>query len=109
MKGESPRISPAAERKLGEVKRPTIKKKADEEAKRDRAVQVSLQIPELMRASLQKKIDARIARNIAQSKKLRTEARQLLEKFVAESPENSAELPEALVRLGELEWEESRG
>ena len=108
MKGESPRISPAAERKLGEVKRPTIKKKADEEAKRDRAVQVSLQIPELMRASLQKKIDARIARNIAQSKKLRTEARQLLEKFVAESPENSAELPEALVRLGELEWEESR-
>jgi cellulose synthase operon protein C len=108
MKGESSSIKPAAERKLGEQARPTIKKKADQDAKSERSVRVSLQIPELMRASLQKKIDSRIARNIAQSKKLRTEARQLLEKFVAESPEDSGELPEALLRLGELEWEESR-
>jgi cellulose synthase operon protein C len=108
MKGESSSIKPAAERKLGERERPTVKKKADDQAESERSIRVSLQIPELMRAGLARKIDARIARNIAQSKKLRSEARGLLEKFVEESPDDSAELPEALVRLGELEWEESR-
>ena len=33
---------------------------------------------------------------------------RLLDKFIAESPENSAEMPEALMRMGELEWEDAR-
>jgi tetratricopeptide (TPR) repeat protein len=108
MKGESSSIKPAAERQLGERARPTVKKKQQQRAASDRSVRVSLQIPENLRAALAKKIDRRIATNIAETKKLRAEARELLEKFVAEAPEDSPELPEALIRLGELDWEESR-
>ncbi len=108
MKAESSSIKPAAERQLGERARPTVKKKQAQQAANDRSVRVSLQIPANLRAALAKKIDRRIATNIAESRKLRKEARELLEKFVAEAPESSAELPEALIRLGELDWEESR-
>lgn len=108
MAGESSTIRPAAERKLGERSRPTIKKKAEETAKTERALKVSLQIPERLRASLAKKIDGRIQRNIAESKQLRREALGLLTKFINESPEDSPDMPEALLRAGELEWEEQR-
>src|SRR5262245_54165658 len=101
MKAESSSIKPAAERQLGERARPTVKRKQEDKAASERSIRVSLQIPERLRASLAGKIDKRIAYNIAETKKLRAEARVLLEKFVAESPETSSELPEALVRLGE--------
>src|SRR5262249_19001062 len=39
---------------------------------------------------------------------LRKEAMALLDKFIKESPDDSAEMPEALLRMGELEWEDSR-
>lgn len=106
--GGSSGIKAAAERKLGPQKRPTIKKKAEAKAQDSRAVRVSLQIPEALRPLLAAKIDKRIGRNLAQTKKLRVEAHGLLTKFIAESPEDSNELPEALVRIGELEWEEAR-
>ena len=106
--GESSRIKPAAERQLGAQSRPTIKKKEEKKAQQSREIRVSLQIPEALRPMLAKKIDQRIQRNLAATAKLRIEAHDLLQKFIVESPEDSPELPEALVRIGELEWEESR-
>ena len=108
MAGESAHIKPAGERAIGTSERPTIKKKAAEQARSERGYRVSLQIPEALRAALARKIDARIARNLVQEKKLRVEAMGLLSKFIDESPEGSNELPEALLRMGELEWEDAR-
>ncbi|MEO6603499.1 MAG: tetratricopeptide repeat protein [Polyangiaceae bacterium] len=108
MAGESAHIKPAGERAIGTKERPTIKKKAADQAKDQRGYRVSLQIPEALRATLARKIDRRIQRNLTQEKKLRGEAMGLLSKFIGESPESSNEMPEALLRMGELEWEDSR-
>ena len=108
MAGESAHIKPAGERAIGTQERPTIKKKAAEAAQGKRSYRVSLQIPDALRAALAKKIDRRIQRNLIQEKKLRVEAMGLLSKFIDESPEGSGEMPEALMRMGELEWEDSR-
>ncbi|MFZ5890160.1 MAG: tetratricopeptide repeat protein [Myxococcota bacterium] len=108
MAAETSKIRPAGERQIGARERPTIKKKAEDQAKNRRALRVSLQIPERLRAALARRIDDRIARNITASKQLRSEAMALLTKFIAESSEDSAEMPEALMRIGELEWEEAR-
>nr|PZN28886.1 MAG: hypothetical protein DIU78_01575 [Pseudomonadota bacterium] len=45
---------------------------------------------------------------MVQARALRKEALGLLEKLVRESPADAPEMPEALLRLGELEWEEAR-
>lgn len=108
MANEKSSIKPVGERKLGKKDRPTHKKKAEKKAAKDRRTRVSLQIPERLRAALDKKIDARIAYDIAKQKKLRGDAMKLLNKFIKEAPEDSDEMPEALMRLGELEWEDSR-
>jgi tetratricopeptide (TPR) repeat protein len=108
MASESARILPAGERLVGSQERPTIKKKAAQQARDQRGYRVSLQIPEALRAILARKIDRRIQRNLSQEKRLRGEAMSLLAKFIDESPEGSSEMPEALLRMGELEWEEAR-
>ena len=108
MAGESAHIKPAGERAIGSQERPTIKKKATEQARDQRGYRVSLQIPEALRGILARKIDQRIARNLVQEKKLRIEAMGLLSKFIDESAEGSNEMPEALLRMGELEWEDAR-
>jgi tetratricopeptide (TPR) repeat protein len=108
MAGESAHIKPAGERAIGTQERPTIKKKAAEQAREQRGYRVSLQIPLALRKALAKKIDRRIQQNLIQEKKLRGEAMGLLSKFIAESPEGSQEMPEALLRMGELEWEDAR-
>jgi cellulose synthase operon protein C len=105
---ESAHIKPAAERNLAGAERPTIKKKAEQKAQASRGARVSLQIPERLRKLLAAKIDRRIERNIADSKKLRVEAMGLLTKFIDESPADTPEMPEALLRMGELEWEDGR-
>lgn len=105
---EKSKIQPVAERQLGQQARPTVKKKQGAEAKQARSEQISLQIPKRLRKALAKKIDRRISANIKQSKKLRGEAVRLLKGFVREAPEASHEVPEALMRLGELEWEQAR-
>jgi len=105
---ESAHIKPAAERNLAGAERPTIKKKAEQKAQASRGARVSLQIPERLRKALAAKIDRRIERNIAQSKDLRVEAMGLLNKFIEESPADTPEMPEALLRMGELEWEDGR-
>ncbi len=96
------------ERKLAPVERPTVKKEADDSEEAKRKGRVSMQIPERLRATLERQIDARIDRDIAAEKALRHEAMGLLEKFVAETPKDASDMPEALLRLGELEWEDSR-
>jgi cellulose synthase operon protein C len=108
MAGESAHIKPAGERAIGTQERPTIKKKAAEQAREQRGYRVSLQIPLALRQILAKKIDRRIQRNLIKEKKLRGEAMGLLSKFIDESPESSNEMPEALLRMGELEWEDAR-
>ena len=65
-------------------------------------------IPEALRQRLQARLDLRVENDVAQSKRLRSQAIDLLSKFVAESPRDSREMPEALVRLGELQWEAAR-
>lgn len=108
MASESAHIKPAGERAIGTQERPTIKKKAAEQARQQRGYRISLQIPEALQKTLAQKIDRRIARNLIQEKKLRVEAMALLTKFIDESPANSNEMPEALLRMGELEWEDAR-
>ncbi len=108
MVSESAHIKPAGERNIGAQSRPTIKKKAAEQAREQRGYRVSLQIPEALRRTLERKIERRIQRNLVQETKLRAEAMGLLSKFIAETPEGSSEMPEALLRLGELEWEDAR-
>lgn len=104
----SSKIQPAAETQLGERERPTIKKKAEKRAESKRAERVSLQIPKRLRQALAKKIEWRISRNLAKSRVLRGQAMELLGKFIAESKESSQDMPEALMRMGELEWEDAR-
>jgi cellulose synthase operon protein C len=108
MAGEKSTIKPVGERTIGKRERPTIKKKAEQKARDAKSGRISLQIPEMLRAALEKKIDRRIAYNVGQAKKLRLEAMRLLDKFIGETPAASAEMPEALMRIGELEWEDSR-
>jgi len=65
-------------------------------------------IPEALRKQLRAKLDARVAADLVQSRTLRSEGISLLQKFVAETPREAAEMPEALVRLAELQWENER-
>ena len=65
-------------------------------------------IPEALRKQLQARLDARVEADVVQEKGLRGEAIDLLTKFVGETPREAREMPEALVRLGELQWENAR-
>jgi TolA-binding protein len=65
-------------------------------------------LPEALRARLQAKLDARVDADIVREKALRAEAVALLTTFVGETPRGAREMPEALVRLGELQWENAR-
>jgi len=65
-------------------------------------------LPEALRLRLKERLDARVLADVAEEKRLRGEAIALLSKFVAEAPPESREMPEALVRLGELQWENER-
>ena len=104
----SPSLKPRSERQIGKRERPTIKKRVETQKKSARERRVSLQIPERLRARLSERIDRRIGLNIEESKRLRREAHGLLTKLIRESPRDAAEMPEALLRIGELEWEEER-
>ncbi len=69
---------------------------------------VGPKIPEALKAQLMKQLEARIDRDVKEVKKLRGEAIGLLQTFVAETPREAREMPEALLRLGELKWELER-
>ena len=65
-------------------------------------------IPEALRKQLEKQLESRIERDLTQIKSLRGEAIGLLTTFVGETPREAREMPEALLRLGELKWELER-
>ena len=65
-------------------------------------------LPEEVRARLRAKLDARVDRDLVAIRSLRKEAIVLLTTFVAETPKDAREMPEALMRLGELTWETER-
>lgn len=100
-------ITPVAERQLARGRR-TLATQGQDRARAERRARVNLQIPERLQRTLQAAIDARIDRNIVESKQLGAQARQLLRQFIAEAPADSPEMPVALLRLGELEWEQAR-
>ena len=70
--------------------------------------QKGARVPAAMLAALRTRMNARIDRNLEKIRGLRGEAIGLLSAFVAETPEGSREMPEALLRLGELQWEVER-
>jgi len=115
---EAPPASPppstvrAAAEKTIEVKRPPKPGQRTQQnassLERGRPAVVGPKIPDALRAQLQKQLEARIDRGVAQIRQLRGEAIQLLRAFVAETPRGAREMPEALLRLGELEWELER-
>lgn len=65
-------------------------------------------LPDAVRAHLKAQLDARIDRDVVQIRRLRAEAIQLLETFIKEAPRDTPEMPEAMMRLGELYWENER-
>lgn len=65
-------------------------------------------VPPVLVPTLRARLDSRIARDIRQIRGLRGEAMSLLEHFVADAPPTTREMPEALLRLGELRWETER-
>ncbi len=65
-------------------------------------------IPDALRRQLEKQLEARIERDVTQIKQLRVEAVNLLTTFIAETPREAREMPEAMLRLGELKWELER-
>lgn len=91
-----------------EGSRPTVQKQRAEAARAARSQRLQMQIPQRLRAALQHRIDGRIAQNISAAAALRDEAIELLRAIVEAAPRGSQDLPEALMRLGELEWERAR-
>jgi cellulose synthase operon protein C len=65
-------------------------------------------VPEALRAHLKLTLGARVVQNLAKVRGLRHEALDLLTKFLSETPPNTDEYTEALVRAGELSWENER-
>src|SRR5262245_25264111 len=65
-------------------------------------------IPEALRARLRAQLDSRIDKDLRDIRGLRTEAISFLQTFISETPKDAREMPEALMRLGELRWELER-
>jgi tetratricopeptide (TPR) repeat protein len=109
-----PAIQPAAERTVaqGAASKPrTGSDGRGDHAGADAAGRPAIRgprIPEALRARLQARLEARVSADVAKTRQLRAEAIDLLTRFVGEAPRDSREMPEALVRLGELEWENER-
>lgn len=103
-------IKPAAERSVagGPAKKPLGRGVVSEGGSSGEPAIRGPRVPEALRAALKAKLDARVDADLAKSKELRAEAIDLLTKFVAETPREAREMPEALVRLSELQWENER-
>lgn len=88
--------------------KPSAKRGPAKESAARRVPAGATRIPEALRQHLEKQIEARIDRDVAKIKELRLEAIGLLTTFTAETPREAREMPEALLRLGELKWELER-
>lgn len=113
MQSEKSQIKPAEERSIGGTSK-TKPKGSDQPAQTEsssnagKPAQRGPRIPEALRAHMKAQLDARVERDVKQIKDLRGEAIGLLETFIKESPREAREMPEAMMRLGELKWEHER-
>ncbi|HEY8076290.1 MAG TPA: tetratricopeptide repeat protein [Labilithrix sp.] len=105
-----PTTRPAAERTIdvAPAQKPGARRKAAAQESVVGKPAHGQKIPESMRKQLEKQLEARVDRDVTQIKQLRGEAINLLTTFVTETPRESREMPEALLRLGELRWELER-
>jgi tetratricopeptide (TPR) repeat protein len=103
-------IKPAAERSVtgGPTRKPVGRGVVSDGGSSGEPAIRGPKIPEALRAHLKARLDARVQADLQQSKALRAEAIDLLTKFVGETPREAREMPEALVRLSELQWENER-
>ena len=109
MASEKSTVKPAAERSIagapvGRAASPRARERAAESAGKS----LGPKIPEHLQKALQAVIARRIDRDIVAQRTLRGEAVSLLEIFVKEESPEAREMPEALMRLGELYWETER-
>jgi TolA-binding protein/antitoxin component of MazEF toxin-antitoxin module len=109
MASEKSSVKPAAERAIaaGVVGR-AAQGRAATSATKASGKPFGPRIPEHLRKALEAQIGQRIERDIVAQKELRREAVGLLETFVKEEQPGAREMPEALMRLGELYWETER-
>ena len=107
---ETAQVKPASERAMAEVKvaKPIGTVGATESTTKGRPVVRGERIPEALRGQMKLMMDARIDKDLVTIRSLRTEAIDLLTHFVAETPRDAREMPEAMMRLGELRWEVER-
>jgi tetratricopeptide (TPR) repeat protein len=109
---ESSKVKPAAERLLpvSAGKGVTVRTTATPSTKGTalRPAFRGVRVPDALAPRLKAQMDARVERNLIAIRSLRGEAATLLETFVRESPRDAREMPEALLRLGELKWEIER-
>ncbi len=94
-------IKPAAERSVagGPAKKPVRSAGNEGVGSSGQPAIRGPKLPEALRKQLQARLDARVESDLSKSKELRAEAIDLLTKFVAETPREAREMPEALVRL----------
>ena len=110
MASEKSSVKPAAERTVagGAVGRAAARPAGSKQEAKSAGKKLGPRIPEHLRKALEAQIARRIERDIAGQKELRQEAVGLLETFVKEESPSAREMPEALMRLGELYWETER-
>jgi tetratricopeptide (TPR) repeat protein len=105
---ERRKVEPAAEHSIEGHARATLETRAEERSKSKRRGRMGMQIPAALQALAQARVETRINANLRRAKDLRREALGMLGQLLMELPPDAAELPETLMRLGELEWEDSR-
>ncbi|MEY2936402.1 MAG: hypothetical protein RL033_7151 [Pseudomonadota bacterium] len=105
---ERRKIQPATEHKVQGVSRSTLDTQAEARQRSKRSSRMGLQIPEALRQRAEARVEARISKNLERTRALRQLALGMLGKLLGELPPDATELPETLMRLGELEWEDGR-
>ncbi len=105
------RVTPAAERAIEGAPPPKPKGTDKSFGKSGPGTKPALKgpkVPDALREKMRGQVEARIEKDVREIKALRKEAIQLLTAFIAETPRESREMPEAMMRLGELRWELER-
>jgi len=105
---ERRKIEPVAERRIDGRARSTLDTQAKDRQRSKQSGRMGMQIPAALRERAMARVEARITQNLTRAKELRKEALSMLHKLLVDLPPDAVELPETLMRLGELEWEDAR-
>ncbi len=105
---ERRKIKPAQEHEVQGVSRTTLDTQAQARQRSKRSSRLGRQIPEALRQRAEARVEARISKNLERARELRRLALGMLGQLLSELPADASELPETLMRLGELEWEDAR-